>query len=256
VRPGDPVQIHGGIFPVGEVPQVLVGGLPASNVQLIDQENISAATPPDLAPGTLNEIIIVPPDGTQASLENAWMADFLDVPQSDRLHGFVERVFRAGLMDGCGGGNFCESGTVDRASLVTMSLKAKHGPAWAPPACTGVFKDVACPGPQADWVEDAVAEGVAQPCGRDRFCPDRKLARDEIADILLKTEHGADYVPPACGEIFKDVKCPGPSANAVEQLYNEGAVEACTTDPLRYCPNRHVERGTIAEAVARAYRLP
>ena len=256
VRPGDPVQIHGGVFPVGEVPSVLVGGLPASNVQLLDQQDINAATPPDLAPGTLNEIIIVLPDGTQASLEKAWMADFLDVPQSDRRHGSVERVFRAGLMDGCGGGNFCEAGTTDRAALVTMSLKAKHGPAWAPPSCTGVFKDVACPGPQADWVEDAVAEGIAQPCGRDRFCPDRKLTRDDEAAILLKTEHGGDYVPPACTGIFKDVKCPGPQADAIEQAYDEGVVGACATSPLRYCPNGRVERGALAESVAKAYRLP
>jgi len=256
VRPGDPVQIHGGIFPVGEVPSVLIGGVAASNVHLLDQENITAATPPDLAPGTLNEIIIVLPDGTQASLEKAWMADFLDVPQSDRRHEFVERVFRAGLMDGCGGGNFCEGGTVDRAELVTMALKAKHGPAWAPPACSGLFKDVPCPGPQADWVEDAVAEGVAQSCAREKFCPDRKLTRDEIAGILLKTEHGSAYVAPSCAGVFKDVKCPGPQANAIEQVYNEGLVEACSASPLRYCGNKRVERGPMAEYGSRAFRLP
>src|SRR4029077_3260629 len=138
------------------------------------------------------------PDGTQASLEKAWMADFLDVPESDRLHGSVERGFRAGLMDGGGGGNFCEGGTIDRAALVTMALKAKHGPAWAPPACAGVFKDVACPGPQADWVEDTVAEGIAQACSRDKFCPNTLQTRQAIPDILLKTEHGSAYVPPSC----------------------------------------------------------
>jgi len=255
VRPGDPVQIHGGIFPVGEVPSVLIGGLPASSVQLLDQENITAATPPDLAPGTLNEIIIVLPDGTQASLEKAWMADFLDVPESDRRHGFVERVFRAGLMDGCEGGNFCEAVTIDRAALVTMALKAKLGPAWAPPACTGVFKDVACPGPQADWVEDAVAEGIAQPCGRDKFCPDLQLTRDEEPAILLKTEHGSDYVPPSCRGVFKDVKCPGPKTDAIEQAHNEGVVSPCSTNPLRYCPIGRVERGALAESAAKSFRL-
>jgi uncharacterized repeat protein (TIGR03803 family) len=256
VRPGDPVQIHGGMFPVGEVPSVLIGGLAASNVQLLDQENIIAATPPDLSPGTLNEIIIVLPDGTQASLDKAWMADFLDVPQTDRLRPYVERVFRAGLMDGCGGGNFCEGDPVDRSAMVVMALKAKHGPAWAPPECTGTFRDVPCPGPEADWIEDAVTEGIAQPCARNKFCPSTGLTRETIPDLLLKTEHGADYVPPSCAGIFKDVKCPGPHANAIEQVYNEGVVEACSTNPLSYCPKRRANRGPVAEYEARAYRLP
>ena len=256
VRPGDPVQIHGGVFPVGEVPSVMIGGLPASNVQLLDQENLSAATPPGLSPGTLNEIIIVMPDGTQASLENAWMADFLDVPLSDRLHGSVERVFRAGLMDGCGGGNFCEGNPVDRGTMVVMALKAKHGPAWAPPACTGTFKDVPCPGPDADWIEAAVAEGIAQPCARKKFCPSTDLTRETIPDLLLKTEHGSDYVPPTCTGIFKDVKCPGPHADAIEQVYNEGVVEACSTNPRSYCPKRRANRGSVAEYEVKAYRLP
>jgi hypothetical protein len=115
---------------------------------------------------------------------------------------------------------------------------------------------VPCPGPQADWVEDAVAEGIAQPCARNKFCPSTDLTRETIADILLKTEHGSDFVPPACTGIFKDVKCPGPNANAIEQLYNEGVVEACATNPLSYCPKRRANRGPVAEYEAKAYRLP
>ena len=256
VLPGDPVQIHGGVFPVGEVPTVRIGGLEATNVQVLDQEHITAATPPDLSPGTLNDIIIVMPDGSQASREKAWMADFLDVPGADRLHPFVERVFRAGLMNGCGGGNFCEGDPVDRSAMVVMALRAKHGPAWAPPECTGTFKDVPCPGPEADWIEDAVTEGIAQPCARNKFCPGTDLTRETLPDLLLKTEHGADYAPPSCTGIFKDVKCPGPHANAIEQVYREGVVEACSTSPLSYCPKRRASRGPVAEYEARAYRLP
>jgi hypothetical protein len=38
-----------------------------------------------------------------------------------------------------------------------------------------------------------------------------------MAVFLLKTKHGAAYLPPNCAGIFADVTCPG----AIEELYNE-----------------------------------
>jgi len=52
------------------------------------------------------------------------------------------------------------------------------------------------------------------------------------------------------------VKCPGNDADAIEQLYKEGIVEACKTDPLRYCPKQRVTRGLMAQYAVQAFRLP
>ena len=257
VAPGDPVEIDGLLFTVGgRVPALTFGGLPATDVVVENPETLDLLTPVDLASGSLNDVTLTMEDGTVSTLPRAWLADFLDVPTEDPNHDDIERVFRARLMAGCGQGNFCQGGTVDRATLVTMALKAKHGPAWAPPACTGEFRDVACPGPEADWVEDAVAEGIAQPCSRNRFCPDKELTRETLPEILLLTEHGSAYVPPSCTGTFKDVPCPGPDADAIEQVYREGIVEACSSNGKRYCPDKAVDRGPMAEYAAKAFRLP
>ena len=78
-------------------------------MQLLDQANITAATPPNLAPGTLNEIIIVLPDGTQASLEQAWMADFLE--------GVVEACSTNPL-------KYCPNKKVERGPMAQYAAKA------------------------------------------------------------------------------------------------------------------------------------
>src|SRR5262249_20892216 len=108
VTPGDPVQIEGGNFPVGAPVSVTIGGLPATGVQVVDSQTIIAISPPGLEPGSLNDVVVTTSRGTPGILEAAWMADFLDVTGADRLHPFVERVFADRIMDGCGGGNFCE----------------------------------------------------------------------------------------------------------------------------------------------------
>jgi uncharacterized repeat protein (TIGR03803 family) len=256
VAPGDPVQIHGEGFPVGALVSVTIGGLPATDVQVLDSQTISALTPVDLPPGTLNDVSVTSPAGTEETIQALWLGDFLDVPATDPRHDFVEKVFRDRIMDACGGGNFCEGTAVDRAAITMIALKARHGSGYTPPACTGEFRDVPCPGPEADWVEDAVAEGIAQPCSRNRFCPDKKLTRETLPEILLLTEHGSAYVPPSCTGIFKDVPCPGPNADAIEQVYREGIVEACSSNGKRYCSDKAVDRGPMAEYAAKAFRLP
>jgi uncharacterized repeat protein (TIGR03803 family) len=257
VAPGVPVQIRGGVFPVGGAPPpVKFGGLHATNVVVVDPQTIELLTPVDLSPGALYDVTVTAEDGTETTLERAWLGDFLDVPTEDPNHDYVERVFRARIMDGCGDGNFCQSGTVNRGDFTMIALKAKHGPVWVPPSCTGQFRDVACPGPQADWIEEAVAEGVIDTCNPHKFCPTRALTKETLPAAMLKTEHGSDYEPLGCTGIFGDVECPSRYADAIEQLYNEGVTESCSTDPLLYCPKSRLTRGPMAESAAKGFRLP
>ncbi|HEY1435552.1 MAG TPA: hypothetical protein VGG65_09270, partial [Thermoanaerobaculia bacterium] len=257
VAPGDPVEIKGLLFTVGgPAASVTVGAFAATNVLVENPETLDLVTPIDLSPGTLNDVTLTTEDATTSTLPRAWLGDFLDVPTEDPNHDFVERVFRAQLMNGCGGGNFCQAGTLERGDLVVLALKAKHGPAWAPPACTGQFHDVRCPGPQADWIEASVAEWIAEPCGPHRFCPHQKIRRETLPEIVLKTAQGSDFEPPGCTGIFRDVPCPSRFADGIEELYREGVVEVCQDSPLRYCPKGDVDRVSMARFAARAFRLP
>jgi hypothetical protein len=67
-----------------------------------------------------------------------------------------------------------------------------------------------------------------------------------MAVFLLKTEHGAGYLPPACAGIFTDVPCPSQFADWIERLYAEQITGGCVASPLQYCPNHSVTRAQMA----------
>ena len=154
-------------------------------------------------------------------LPSAFFADFLDVPENDIFHDFVETVFRAKITVGCGSGNYCRNNAVTRAQMAVFLLKAVHGSAYAPPPCAGVFGDVVCPSPFADWIEQLASEGITGGCGGNNFCPGNPVTRAQMAVFLLKAEHGSSHVPPPCGGIFGDVACPSLFADWIEELYGE-----------------------------------
>ena len=58
---------------------VTVGGVPATNVNVVGFNQITATTP-SLPPGSLNSITVTNTDATTGTLPNGWIADFLDVP--------------------------------------------------------------------------------------------------------------------------------------------------------------------------------
>ncbi len=96
----------------------------------------------------------------------------------------------------------------------------------------------------ADWIEELSAEGISAGCGGGLYCPEGSVPRDHAAVLLLKTEHGTDYIPPTCAGIFGDVPCPSPYADWIEQLAAEGIAAGCGTDI--YCPKSPATRGQMA----------
>ncbi len=249
---GTPVAIFGANFQTPAT--VLFGGVAASMVLVTGGGEVDAVSPV-LAPGALYDVSVVNPSTLVATLPAAWLADFGDVPQGNLFHGDVEKIFRAGITAGCGGGNYCPAAPVTRAQMAVFLLKAEHGSAYAPPACTGVFGDVPCPGPFTDWIEQLAAEGITAGCGGGNYCPASAVTRQQMAVFLLKTEHGAPYVPPACTGIFQDVPCPGPFTDWIEELYAEAITGGCQASPLLYCPTSPVNRGQMATFLSKTFML-
>jgi hypothetical protein len=66
-------------------------------------------------------------------------------------------------------------------------LKAKYGSGYVPPACAGVFSDVACPSQFAAWIERLAAEGITAGCGGGKYCPADPNTRGQMAVFLTKT---------------------------------------------------------------------
>ncbi len=113
---------------------------------------------------------------------------FPDVSCPGTFTDWIEALFHEGITAGCGNGNYCPGQTVPRDQMAVFLLKAEHGSSYAPPPCTpGVFLDVPCPSPFADWIERLAAEGITAGCGGGNYCPDHPNTRGEMAVFIVKT---------------------------------------------------------------------
>jgi hypothetical protein len=117
-------------------------------------------------------------------------AIFADVPADAFAASWIEQLFAEGITGGCGEGHYCPNAAITRAQMAVMLLKAKHGPGYTPPDCTGVFVDVRCgPAPAfaVDWIEQLVAEGITAGCGGNAYCPANATLRGNMATFLVRT---------------------------------------------------------------------
>ncbi len=115
---------------------------------------------------------------------------FPDVLCPSQFADWIEELFLEGITGGCGGGNYCPANPVTRAQMAVFLLKSKHGSAYAPPPCTGIFADVECtPAPAfaVDWIEQLFNEGVTGGCGGGNYCPNTPNNRGQMAVFLTKT---------------------------------------------------------------------
>ena len=72
---------------------------------------------------------------------------FQDVPASDPFAPWIEELYNRGVVAGCGAGpTYCPDNPVLRQQMAVFLLKTFLGNTYVPPACTGVFADVAVPG--------------------------------------------------------------------------------------------------------------
>jgi uncharacterized repeat protein (TIGR03803 family) len=217
----------------------------------VESSTVISATAPNLAPGLLHDLAVVNTDDTIGFLERAWLADFLDVPEADSFHDFVEAIVRAGITAGCGGGNYCRNSAVTRAQMAVFLLKAKHGQFYLPPDCTQVFDDVPCPSQFADWIEQLVIEGITAGCGGNNYCPNNAVTRAQMAPFLLKAKYGSAHVPPPCTPDFDDVVCPSLFAAWISQLVDEEITVGCGGP--NYCPTFPNTRGQMAVFLTKTF---
>jgi hypothetical protein len=246
---GTAMAVNGGGFLPGAT--VSIGGVEIGGI--VNPTDITAFSPV-LPPGTLNDVTVTNPGGATATLPAAWFADFLDVAQDDPFHIAVEELVRRGTTAGCGSGHYCPSSPVSREQMAVMLLRAEHGSAYVPPACTGIFADVPCPSPYADWIEELVIEDVSGGCGLGYFCPSDPVRRDQMAPLLLRARYGSAYAPPLCIGTFADVSCPSMFADWVEELAAERITVGCGDG--NYCPSAPVSRGQMAVFLVKTFPAP
>ena len=255
VRSGDPgggtvLVISGTNFLAGAT--VEIGGQPATGVAVNSYTSLDATTPA-LTPGTANDIVVTNLDETNGTLVKGFVADFLDVPNTQQFYSYVTTLVSNGITAGIGGGLYGVNDDTLRQQMAVFLLKAEHGLCYTPPPCTGVFADVPCSSNFAPWIEAMAAEGITGGCGGGDFCPQNPVRRDQMAVFLLKAEHGSAYVPPMCTGVFSDVPCPSTFANWIEQLSHENITGGCA--PGMYCPGNPNTRGQMAVFIDKTFNL-
>jgi hypothetical protein len=247
---GITVTLTGTHFVAGAT--VTFGGVPGTNVTFTNETSMTADAPA-LPAATVNDIVVTNTDGTAGTLKKAWIVDFLDVPPAQQFYSWVTTLVSNAITVGVGGGNYGVADPTLRQQMAVFLLKGRHGICYVPPPCTGVFGDVACPSPFANWIEALATEGITGGCGSGNYCPTNPVRRDQMAVFLLKAEHGPAYVPPACHGAFADVPCPSPFANWIEQLSAEGITGGCGGG--NYCPQNPNTRGQMAVFLVKTFGL-
>ena len=219
-------------------------------------QGTSAITFTSGSAGTRIRVSVIETDtqGCVGSAAHILQADFDDVPPSDPFYPSVCAIGRNGITAGCGSGDDWRNDAVTRAQMAVFLLKAEHGAAYAPPACSGLFADVPCPGPFSDWIEQLAGEGVTAGCGGGNYCPDSTVTRAQMSAFLLKAEHGPTYSPPPCTGVFGDVACPSLFSDWIEQLAAEGVTAGCGNG--NFCPSSPNSRGQMAVFLVKTFGLP
>jgi hypothetical protein len=254
---GTPVTVSGSNFHPGA--DLAFAGTPAADVVIRSDSQIGATTPA-LEPGTLNDVLVDNLDRTRGGILRGFFADFLDVPQADLFHPYVEKIVRNRITAGIGSGNYGRNLSATRAQMAVFVLKAKHGPFYVPPPATGtVFDDVPADDRFAAWIEQLYREEITEGCdGGTLYCPYDPMTREQLAVVLLKAKYGPSYRPPGCRGTFIDVPCSSVWAPWIDQLYAERLTDGCFNDGgiLFYCPNNPTTRGQTAVFLTKTFELP
>ena len=229
-----------------------IGPSSASGVSVNGLTRLNATTPA-LPAGSLHDVVLTNADAATAILPGGWFADYSDVPASHPFHTAIVKISRKGITTGCGAGNYCPDTNVTRGQMAVFLLRGKHGGSYLPPAATGsVFTDVPAGAPFARWIERLAAEGITSGCGAQKYCPDQNVTRGEMAVFLLRSEHGAGFLPPAAkGTVFTDVPATAPFAKWIEQLAGEGVTAGC--GPGLFCPGSTSTRAQMSAFLNRTF---
>src|SRR5207245_6287007 len=91
---------------------------------------------------------------------------FSDVPASNPFAPWIEQIYAEGITGGCSTNPlmYCPGNPVTRAGMAVFLLTAEHGTGYTPPACAGIFQEVACPGPVTNVIDALYNEGITGGC--------------------------------------------------------------------------------------------
>jgi hypothetical protein len=251
---GQQLSLSGMLFEPGG--SVDFAGTPGTGYSFLGN-TVVQITAPALIPGSVVDVTLHDPSGLAGTLPRGYVAQFSDVDPNSAFGAYIGGLVANGLTAGCGGPNYCPTGSVTRQQMAVFLLKGKYGLCYNPPPCTGtVFGDVHCAGNPFDpWIEALAALQITGGCGGGNYCPTNPVNRQQMAVFLLKALLGATYVPPACTVAsFGDVPCSNPFASWIYDLAGRGITGGCGGG--NYCPLDPVLRQQMAVFLVKTFQLP
>ena len=132
--------------------------------------------------------------------------------------------------------------------------RAVHGPAYVPPAYSGIFGDVQAGDYNADYIQGLVDDGITAGCGGGNFCPNAPNNRAQMSVFIVKAVEGSDFEPPPATGIFGDVPPSDPFAPWIEYLYSLGVTAGCGGG--NYCPTASITNAQMAVFLVKGFGLP
>lgn len=155
----------------------------------------------------------------------------------------IDWLAKQGLVNGCGGGNYCPNDVVTRgqmAAFLTNALKLPAGP-------ERFTDDNGSPYEAA--INAVAAAGITSGCNvaGTEFCPTKEVTRAEMATFLVK----AFKLAATSNDLFVDDEDSLHEAN-INALGNAGVTSGCDSVKKLYCPSSFVTRGQMATFIRRA----
>jgi hypothetical protein len=185
---------------------------------------------------------------------------FVDVPTTHPNYADIETIYWHRVTQGCLASplTYCPTGTVSRAEMAVFIERAKQGPTFTGTATGTVFADVPAGWWAGGLIEKLYADGITAGCAvsPNRFCPDGKVTRAEMAIFLMRARYGGTFNPgTATGTVFSDVPKTYWASAWIERSYQYGVMTACGTSPLRFCPDALVTRAEMATLLRQSFGL-
>jgi len=115
---------------------------------------------------------------------------FADVPASNPFCQHIEALNAAGVVGGCGGGNYCPTSNTVRdqmAKFVCAGMETSNPGSCVVGSCTGIFGDVPGSNPFCPYIEKLYTLNVVGGCQSTPllYCPSGTVSREQMAKFIV-----------------------------------------------------------------------
>ncbi|MBL8210348.1 MAG: S-layer homology domain-containing protein [Bryobacterales bacterium] len=110
---------------------------------------------------------------------------FTDVPASNTLFSYIQKMRELNINPGCGNNQFCPNALVTRGQMAQYIIRALYGESF-PYDNTPRFGDVPSSSALFPYVQKMYDLGITQGCTSGNYCPNDTVTREQMAAFLSR----------------------------------------------------------------------